>query len=316
MASEISQDFSPFLRIYKDGRIERLAGTATVPASLDDETGVASKDIQASFDPAFSARLYLPAARLDGEEKKKKLPLLVYFHGGGFCIETASSPTYHNYLNAVASKAGVVVVSIDYRRAPEDPLPAAYDDCWSVLKCVASHATGKGPEEWINEHADLKRVFLAGDSAGANIAHHMGLRIGSDKLDGLAVVGIVLAHPFFWGSEPVGTETTDAGRRAWTVKFMEMVCPTFGGADDPMINPGADPRLGGLGCEKVLVFVAEKDGLRSRGWYYEEVLKKSGWGGRVEVVETKGEDHVFHLMNPSCENAVDLMKRLVKFLNE
>ncbi|XP_030450731.1 probable carboxylesterase 12 [Syzygium oleosum] len=311
MASEISQDFSPFLRIYEDGRIERLIGTATVPASLDDEqTGVASRDVAISSDPAVSARLYLPSGR------PEKLPLLVYFHGGGFCIETASSPTYHNYLNAVASEAGVVVVSVEYRRAPEDPLPAAYDDSWAALKWVASHAAGDGPDEWLNEHADLKRVFLAGDSAGANIAHHMGLRIGSDKLDGLAFAGIALVHPFFWGSEPVGTESTEAGRRAWTVGFLKMTCPTISGADDPIINPAADPGLGRLGCGKVLVFVAEKDGLRSRGWYYEEVLKKSGWRGSVGVVETKGEDHVFHLMNPSCENAVDLMKRLVKFLNE
>ncbi|KAI6701461.1 hypothetical protein NL676_015785 [Syzygium grande] len=117
MASEISQDFSPFLRIYEDSRIERLIGTATVPTSLDDElTGVASKDVAISSDPAVSARLYLPSGR---PEK----PPLVYFHGGSFCIETASSPTYHNYLNAVASEAGVVVVSVEYRRAPEDPLP-------------------------------------------------------------------------------------------------------------------------------------------------------------------------------------------------
>lgn len=310
MASEISQDFSPFLRIYKDGRIERLLGTATVPASLDDNTGVASKDVAFSSDPAVSARLYLPAGH------PNKLPILVYFHGGGFCIETASSPTYHNYLNAVASEANVVVVSIDYRRAPEDPLPAAYDDSWAALEWVASHAAGEGPDEWLNEHADLKRVFLAGDSAGANIAHHMGLRIGTDKLEGLAVAGIALVHPFFWGSKPVGTETTDAERRAWTVKFIEMACPTFSGADDPIFNPEADPGLGGLCGDRVLVFVAEKDVLRSRGWYYEEVLKKSGWRGSVEVVETKGEDHVFHLMNPSCENAVEMMKTFVKFLNE
>ncbi|XP_030523318.1 probable carboxylesterase 12 [Rhodamnia argentea] len=312
MASEISQDFSPFLRIYKDGHIERLIGTATVPASLDDKTGVASKDVAFSSDPAVSARLYLPAAA----GHPKKLPLLVYFHGGGFCIETASSPTYHNYLNAVASEANVVVVSVDYRRAPEDPLPAAYDDSWAALQWVASHRAGDGPDDWLNEHANLNKVFLAGDSAGANIAHHMGLRIGSDKLDGLAVAGIALVHPFFWGSKPVGTETTDPERRAWTVKFTEMACPTFSGADDPIINPESDPGLGGLCSDRILVFVAEKDMLRSRGWYYEEVLKKSGWRGSVEVVETKGEDHVFHLMNPSCENAVEMMKTFVKFLNE
>ncbi|CDP17008.1 unnamed protein product [Coffea canephora] len=57
-----------------------------------------------------------------------KLPLLVYLHGGGFLIKSAFSPTYHAHLNVVVAEAGVVAVSINYRLAPEHPLPLVYED--------------------------------------------------------------------------------------------------------------------------------------------------------------------------------------------
>lgn len=87
------------------------------------------------------------------------------------------------------------------------------------------------------------------------------------------------------------------------------------GSDDPLINPGKDPKLGGLGCEKLLVCVAEKDALKERGWHYSEVLKKSGWKGVVDVIEAKGENHVFHLFNPTCDNAQALFKKIHSFIN-
>ncbi|KAB2602940.1 carboxylesterase 12 [Pyrus ussuriensis x Pyrus communis] len=92
-------------------------------------------------------------------------------------------------------------------------------------------------------------------------------------------------------------------------KLLEVIYPTCGGSDDPRVRPGNDPKLGEIGCGRVLVFVAEKDFLRDRGWAYYEALKKSGYGGVVEIVESEGEDHVFHLFNPSCDNSVDLVKK-------
>jgi hypothetical protein len=89
-STEVAHDHSPFLKIYKDGRIERIVGTEIAPPSLDPQTGVESKDVVISPETGVSARLYIP------KTTPKKLPLLVYFHGGGFCIETAFSPQYHN----------------------------------------------------------------------------------------------------------------------------------------------------------------------------------------------------------------------------
>ncbi|KMT16556.1 hypothetical protein BVRB_3g048490 [Beta vulgaris subsp. vulgaris] len=69
--------------------------------------------------------------RLFKRNNQKKLPLLLYFHGGGFCLESTFSSKYHNYLNSLASEAQVMIVfvSVEYRRAPKDRLPAAYHDC-------------------------------------------------------------------------------------------------------------------------------------------------------------------------------------------
>ncbi|XP_030538303.1 probable carboxylesterase 12 [Rhodamnia argentea] len=313
MESEMLYDLSPVVRLYKDGRVERLEGTEIVPPSLDEKTGVQSKDVVISSDSAVSARLYIPKAAICS---LRKLPILVYYHGGGFIVQTAWSPAYHNYLNALVAEANVIAVSINYRKAPEAPLPAAYDDSWTALKWVASHSAGNGPEEWLNSHANLKKVFLAGDSAGANIINNMGIRFGEEKLSGIEVPGVMMVHPYFWGNEPLPSETTDPMKRSFAVMFWHAASPATTGCDDPLINPAMDPRLSGLSWKKVLVCVAGKDMLRHRGWYYKEILSKSGWSGVVEEMESPGEDHDFHLFNPNCDNAVKLMKRLVCFMNE
>ncbi|CAN1278493.1 Probable carboxylesterase 7 [Linum perenne] len=300
-SDEIERDFPGFFKVYNDGRVQRYWDTGDhVPAGLDSETGVETKDVVISQQTGVKARLYLPKQVEPGQ----KLPLLVYYHGGGFVIETAFSPTYHNHLNILVAEANVIAVSVDYRRAPECPIPIPYEDCWAALKWAGSHAGGSGPEEWLNEHADFGSVFLAGDSAGANIVHHVAMRFGQEEIEGIPQLGgLVMIHPYFAGNEPVGNEPVSRASSSTS------------GLDDPYINPAFDPKLAGLGCSKVLVMVAEKDFLRDRGNYYYELLKGSGWKGEVEIVETNGEDHVFHLKDNDCANAVNLRKKICSFIN-
>ncbi|PON69137.1 Alpha/beta hydrolase fold [Parasponia andersonii] len=68
------------------------------------------------------------------------------------------------------------------------------------------------------------------------------------------------------------------------------------------------PNLVKLKCDKALVFVAEKDLMRDRGLAYYEALKKSGWVGELKMVKIEREDYIFHLLNPTCENVVALIK--------
>ncbi|KAK1264139.1 putative carboxylesterase 2 [Acorus gramineus] len=312
--TKLKLDLAPFMRLYTDGTIERLGDTDTVPPSLDPVTGVASKDVVIDPETGASARLFLPTRR------KNLLPLVVYYHGGGFCVGSAKSRAYHGSVGSLCAEAGAVAVSVDYRLAPEHPVPAAHDDSWTALKWVASHACRDGPEEWLNDCVDFERVCLAGDSAGANICHHMAMKAGSTQSGdkGFSITGIILIHPYFWGTAPVGAEAARAGFRELQDEIWAMVCPaSTAGSDDPLVNPMADsaPGLEGLGCRRALVCVAEMDGLRDRGRLYFERLRTSEWEGTVEIYESAGEGHVFHMFKPGCDGARGLTKRVASFIS-
>jgi acetyl esterase/lipase len=107
-----------FFRAYKDGRIEKFQSTHKIPPSDDPITGVRSKDVEISSQPAISARIFLPKIH----DPTRKLPVLFYCHGGGFCFLSAFSPLLHNYVSALAAEAEAIAVSVVYRLAPEHPI--------------------------------------------------------------------------------------------------------------------------------------------------------------------------------------------------
>lgn len=98
-------------------------------------------------------RLYTPGT--DGP-----YPLLVFFHGGGWV--RGSLDAYDGLCRLLTDEAGCVVVSVDYRRAPEDPFPAGFEDCYRAAEWAATHAA--------DLLGDPDRVALGGDSAGGNLA--------------------------------------------------------------------------------------------------------------------------------------------------
>lgn len=311
---QIVKELPHFIRVYADGRYEKLSGTDVVPAGLDPTSGVQSKDVVFSPETPLSVRLYIPKAKTPNSNTKK-LPLLIYFHGGGFIIETAASPLYHNFLNLVTAESDVVVVSVDYRTAPEHPVPVCNHDSWEALKWVSQHVNGNGSDPWLNEYPDFGNVFFAGDSAGATIAHHMAIRVGSENPGlGMNLQGIILLHPYFWGKERLGLEPGHPWIEA-VDDLWAFACPGTSGSDDPFINPDFDPMVSDLGCSRVLVFVGEKDILKSRGMYYKEILGKNGWKGETEVIEDKGADHVYFLFQPSSDGACMLRKKICTFIN-
>uniref|UniRef100_A0ACD5Y4F0 Uncharacterized protein n=1 Tax=Avena sativa TaxID=4498 RepID=A0ACD5Y4F0_AVESA len=308
--SEIEYEFPGVLRWHKSGRVERFDGTDTVPPSPsgDPASGVASKDVV--LDPAanVSARLYLPPTAAALDDPGKKLPVVIFFHGGAFFVHTAASPIYHRYAATLAAAVPAVVVSVDYRLAPEHPIPAAYDDAFAALKAVVSSCRPDGAEPWLAAHGDASRLVLAGDSAGANMAHNTAMRLRKERInDGLGgdkVSGVALLHPYFWGKEPLGGEPADAAARASFERAWEVACAGQLGPDHPYINPTASPEeWRRLGCRRVLVTTAEHCWFVERARAYAEGVKACGWDGEVEVYDTQGEGHVYFLPKYDSENA-------------
>ncbi|KAJ0010241.1 hypothetical protein Pint_34444 [Pistacia integerrima] len=236
--------------------------------------GVRSKDVTISSEPPVSARIFIPKV----SDPNQKFPLLFLVHGGGFCGMSAFAPRYHLFCNTVSAQAGAIIVSVEYGLFPDRPIPACYEDSWAALQ------SGGVPL-----------------SAGGNISHTLAFRVGSIGLPGVKVVGMILVHPYFGGTED---------DEMWL--FM---CPNNGGLQDPRLKPPAED-LAKLGCERVLIFVAEKDHLNVVGKNYHEDLKKSGWGGRVELFESHGEEHVFHMDNPKSEKAVEVTNKFVSFMKQ
>jgi len=116
------------------------------------------------------ARVYLPP----GPELARdgRLPALVYYHGGGWTL--GSIATYDSLCRGLARGSGALVVSIDYRLAPEHPFPAAVDDAHLALWWVARNADDLG--------ADVRRLAVGGDSAGGNLASVVAMRAAKEGL--------------------------------------------------------------------------------------------------------------------------------------
>lgn len=298
---DIAHDISPFFVVYKNGNIKRLIGGPLMIPAPETLDGAKIKDVVISAEPKVTVRIFLPESTSPGQ----KLPVFFYIHGGGFSIESALGQGYTCYVAAVASKCNVIAVSVDYRLAPEAPIPACFDDSWTALKWVVSHATGSGTDPWINEHGDFGRVFIAGDSAGGTITNTVAIWATVKGLEcDVKVTGIILLCPFF-------------GHEVELDKVWKYCCNEETGVNDPRLNPAANSDLlAKLAGDKALIFTAECDFLRGRGVTYYEALKKSEWKGQVEHVETQGEDHVFHLFKPESEKAAAIMKRINSFIND
>jgi acetyl esterase len=118
----------------------------------------------------IAVRLYTPADRAVARDGR--LPVLVYYHGGGWTL--GSLATYDSLCRALARGSGSLVVSVDYRLAPEHPFPAAVDDAHLAFEWVYRNADDLG--------GDARRLAVAGDSAGGTLATVVARRVRQEPL--------------------------------------------------------------------------------------------------------------------------------------
>ena len=219
-------------------------------------------------------RVYRPSA-------EENLPLLVWFHGGGWV--TGNLDTHDQLCRLLSDDANVVIVSVDYRLAPETKFPGAADDCFAAYEWALGHADEVG--------ADSTRVAIGGDSAGGNLAAVVALMAREAGLPQPALQ--LLVYPVtdmeLESAAMVDNATGYFLEREGMRWFYEHYARTPADYDDWRFSPIRAATHDGLA--RAVVITAEYDPLRDQGEEYGKVLVNAGV--ECEVVRADGLIHGF-----------------------
>lgn len=301
---KLVQEVTGWLKVFDDGSVDRTwTGppearfmTEPVPPHHEFKNGVATSDVIIDPTSGLTVRIYLPEKKPGDEDK---LPVLLHFHGGGFCVSQADWYIYYHTYTVLAIRARVICVSVYLRRAPENRLPAACEDGYSALLWLQCVAKGQSEQPWLHSHADFTRVFLIGDSSGGNLVHQVAAVWGKMQLSPLRLAGGVMIHPGFVRSERSKSELQQEDSPFLTLemvdKFLKLALPVGSNKEHPITCPmgAAAPPISDLKLPPLLLCVAEKDQLMDTEMEYYEAMKKGGKD--VELLINMGVGHSFYL---------------------
>ena len=231
------------------------------PAASD---GVATNDV--TFDGAdgssLPARIYKP----EGTGADATLPVIVYYHGGGWVI--ADLDTYDAAPRALAKQVNAVVISAHYRQAPEHKFPAAHDDAYAAYQWALKHAGEFG--------GDAKRIALVGESAGGNLAINTAIKARDAGIQKplyevlvYPVAGVDMSTPSYKQNE--NAKPLNKAMMGW---FVKQTISSESDKLDPRIDLNGKAKLNGL--PPTTIITADIDPLRSDGETLATKLKNAG----------------------------------------
>ncbi len=230
------------------------------------------------------------------------LPIALYFHGGGFACGPVEG--HDNVCRTLAQRAGTLVVSVDYRLAPEAKFPAANEDALAALRWVHAHADTLG--------ADATRIAVAGDSAGGNLATVLAHQA---RATGIALRHQLLFYPVTDAQFDTTSYRDFAQGYLLTLDMMQwylrQYLPDPSAASDPAASPLRQNDLAGL--PSATIIIAGFDPLRDEGRAYAQALRAAGV--TVNLCEWPDQIHGFASMLgalDAAEEALDFGARSLR----
>ena len=242
-------------------------------------------------------RLYYP-------EGASPFPVLVYFHGGGWVI--GDLDTHHGFCHALAKTSGCLIVSVDYRLAPEHRFPAAVEDAYAATKWVADNAA--------DIQADPDRMAVGGDSAGGHLAAVVALMARDRK--GPRIDLQILIYPItdcnfntpsYLQNQEGYMLTRDLMKWFWN-HFIENAYD----ARHPYASPLQASDLSGL--PEAVIVTAEYDPLRDEGEAYGQ--KMDAAGVKVRLLRYPGMMHAFIRMIAHLDKAREALDEVSGTIRE
>ncbi|WP_199443012.1 alpha/beta hydrolase [Umezawaea beigongshangensis] len=266
-----------------------LAGDPEPVADVRDTTITAVDDGR-----SIPVRVYRPATEPDAAP----LPVTLFFHGGGWVF--GDLDTQDHIARTVTARSGTIVVSVDYRLAPEHPFPAASDDAYAALTWVADNAAGFG--------GDAERIAVFGESAGGNLAAALAQQ--SLRRGGPRITLQVLAYPAVdrFDDSPSMYEhaTGPVLSRSYLEWFWGAYLSSPDQGADPRVSPARSDALAGL--PPAVIATAENDPLRDQADRYARRLADAGVP--VQHLPVEGAVHGLLSFTGSVQLSRDVLDQL------
>ena len=306
-APQMTKESNLFMRIavHPDGTVTRPEVPLLPPSAV-------CRDVPLDASLGTHLRLFLP-----DPAPARRLPVVLFFHGGGFVLFSPATAFYHAHCQAMAAALPCLVASLHHRLAPERRLPAAYDDAASALAWLRA-----ADDPWVAAHGDLSRCYLMGSSSGGNMAFFAGLR-ASRALDlspaavPVWVRGLLLHQPYLGGvartpsearSEDDAMLPLEANDKLWSLAL-----PEGADRDHEFCNPAkamAPEALAGL--PRCLVTGNRGDPLIDRQREFARWLRDQGGVEVVDKTDHAG-SHAAELFVP--ESAEELFAAMREFVS-
>ncbi|MCW2931876.1 MAG: lip [Actinomycetia bacterium] len=252
---------------YRQMTTGALAPEAVVPVAAVEDRVVpgAEGDLR--------ARVYRP-------EGAGPFPVIAFFHGGGWVI--GDLDTHDNMARSLCRGARAVVVSTDYRLAPEHPFPAAADDAVAATRWIAGHLDVLGGSVSLG-------LAVAGDSAGGNLSAVVAQQLTSD---GTPLAGQLLIYPAIDAKGGYPSRAENATGYLLEQASIDWFLGHYAGRRPDIKDPRLSPLYGDLaGLPPAIIVTAEFDPLRDEGEAYGAALEAAG--GRADVCRYAGMIHGF-----------------------